>query len=118
MLNDASTELAKRQVTSAILDEERQKFEKQRHPKAQDRTAVKNHIEVEVMGKAWCRSGKECKPHDFFYSLRQPGTTLPVYETRSDKMAEIARNYHEGLQKDDIATMLHESALDGLHIRG
>ena len=27
-----------------------------------------------------------------------------MYEKRSDKMAEIARNYHEGLQKDEEAT--------------
>ena len=37
VLNDNNTELAEKQIASAILDEEIQKLEKQRHTKAQDR---------------------------------------------------------------------------------
>ena len=44
------------------------------------------------------------KLRDFFYSLRQPRTTPPIYEKRSDRMAEIARSYHEELQKDNGTT--------------
>ncbi|KIJ93334.1 hypothetical protein K443DRAFT_12948 [Laccaria amethystina LaAM-08-1] len=81
-----------------MLDEELQGLEKKRHTKARDRTAARSRLETETMSKAWCRSRREQQPRDFLYSLRKPGSNLPVYEKRSDKMAEIARTYHEGLQ--------------------
>jgi len=53
------------------------------------------------MSKTWCRSGKEQKPQDLLYSLRTPHTEPPIYEKHSDKMAKIARDYHEALQETE-----------------
>ena len=98
VLNDDAIDLAEKQMLSGILDEELQSLEKLRHAKARDRTAARNRLEAETMGKAWCRSGKDQKPRDLLYSLKRPGSNPPEYEKRSDKMAEIARDYHEKLQ--------------------
>ena len=107
VLNDASMGLAEKQITSGVLDEEIQKLEKLRHTKARDRTAARNRLEAETMGRAWCRSGKEQKPRDLLYALKIPNTEPPAYEKRSDRMAEIARDYHDSLQEADEAADQH-----------
>ena len=99
ILNDNDLDLTEKQMTAAILDEEIQSLEKQRHTKARDRTATKYRLEAEIMSKTWCRSGKVKKPRDILYSLKVPHTEPPTYEKRSDRMAEIARDYHETLQE-------------------
>ena len=104
ILNDAGMDLTEKQVTSGILDEEIHTLERKRHTKVRDRTAVRHRLEAETMGKAWCRSGKEQKPRDLLYALRIPNTEPPVYEKWSDRMAEIAREYHNSLQEADDAT--------------
>jgi len=101
VLNSANLDLVEKQVTAGILDEEIQSLEKQRHTKARDKTAAKNRLEGETMGKTWCRSGKAHKPQDLLYSLKTPLTEPPTYEKRSDKMAKIARDYHNALQKSE-----------------
>ena len=99
VLNNKDIDLAEKQVVAGILDEEIQSLVKQRHTKTCDRTAARYRLEAETMGKAWCRSGKEQRTRDILYSLKIPHTEPPAYEKRSDKMAEIARNYHESLQE-------------------
>lgn len=108
VLNDMNMGLGEKQIASGILDEEIQKLEKLRHTKARDRTAARNRLEAETMGKTWCRSGKEQKPRDLLYTLKVPNTDPPVYEKRSDRMAEIARDYHSSLQEVGEATDQHE----------
>ena len=67
--------------------------------------AVKNRIEGETMTRSWTQSNKVEKPRDTIYALRKHQTDnnrQDPYEKNSQKMAELARNYHENLQKDGI----------------
>ncbi|KAG2037390.1 hypothetical protein BDR03DRAFT_957582 [Suillus americanus] len=56
--------------------------------------------------KVWSRIGKTPKPRDTIIELKTLDSPLnaPVYESRSDKMAELARDYHESLQNKDLAS--------------
>jgi hypothetical protein len=38
------------------------------------------------------------------FSLQVPGSDAPIYEKRSDKMAELAKTYHENLQSEGLAS--------------
>jgi hypothetical protein len=98
ILNNGALDPAEKQLLAGILDKEIQGLEKRRHTKARDRAAATNCLEGETMCRSWCRSGKLQEPRDLFYSLKKPGSNPPEYEKRSDKMAEIARDYHENLQ--------------------
>ena len=54
------------------------------------------------VSKYWSNVNKDKKPRDLFYALKKPNEN--GYETRSDRMAELTRNYHEQLQFEDIRT--------------
>ena len=95
---------------AGMLDEEIRNLEKQRHTKVRDRAAMRNHLEAETMSKTWCRSGKVQITRDLFYSLKKPGSDTPEYEEHSDRMAEIARNYQEGLQ--DMESVVDQQRRD------
>ena len=66
--------------------------------------AVRYCIESESMSKSWTQSAKTTRPRELIYALRKPGVeTENPYEKNLMKMAELARDYHENLQKHDIA---------------
>ncbi|KAF8194465.1 hypothetical protein K438DRAFT_1471599, partial [Mycena galopus ATCC 62051] len=50
----------------------------------------------------WTASNREKKPRDTTHSLQIPNSDPARYETRSDRMAEIARNFHDDLQRDNL----------------
>lgn len=54
------------------------------------------------MSKYWSKLNKEKKLHDLFFTLQTTNDGEPTYKTRSNKMAELARNYHKMLQDDGI----------------
>ena len=49
------------------------------------------------MLKHWARSTKESAPQETTWALRNPLLNPEQRETRSDRMAEIAREYHKKL---------------------
>ena len=102
ILNDPTTDQDTKTTNAGILKGEIRKLENLRHTKTRDNIATKCHLEAETIGKTWMAMGKECKTRDIFTKLRRPGTYPPEYERRSDKMAEVARKYHEDLQKVDL----------------
>ena len=59
-------------------------------------------LNAERISKYWSKINKEKKPRDLFFALRCNGGDEPRYETRSDRMAELARDYHEKLQSDGL----------------
>lgn len=66
-------------------------------------------LEGETVSKYWSLINKGVKARDVIYALGRPGDVDPEtnaqrYETRSDKMAELTRDYHNDLQSDG---MLH-----------
>lgn len=56
--------------------------------RVRDRAAARKHLEAERMSRTWGRSARVQTMRDLFYSL----------EKHLDRMAEIARGYHEDLQ--------------------
>lgn len=75
-----------------------------RHRKTRIDINLKNKLESETISKYWTSINKEKKPRDMIYALRKsedpnhnPNNTTK-YEKNSQRMAEMARNYHENLQ--------------------
>ncbi|KAJ7133771.1 Endonuclease/exonuclease/phosphatase, partial [Mycena crocata] len=103
--NDENTPEDEKIQAAAEINVKLANLEKERHTKARVATATRNRIEGETMCKYWPQSNKEAKPRDTIYALRKPGGVgenpdQDVYEKDSQKMAELARNYHEELQVD------------------
>ena len=58
----------------------------------------------EKLGGIWSAINKERKPRDLISRLKVPNTTPIQYERTSTRMAELARNYHDNLQKQNIVS--------------
>lgn len=110
-LDDESIGEAERKTVTSTLTERLRKLEQKRHNQVRKEVRLKNRIEGETISKSWCRLGKEIAPRDVIYALRRPsaGTgddpppdTNISYEKDSAKMAQMARNYHESLQAQDL----------------
>ncbi|KAF9555422.1 hypothetical protein CPC08DRAFT_726395 [Agrocybe pediades] len=77
--------------------------------------------------RKWIKANKEKKARDTIQMLRKPvdenaGQVEPgnEYEKRSDKMAEIARNYHHGLQEaglEEVPEQTFTEVLDHIQPR-
>ncbi|KAF8128324.1 hypothetical protein K438DRAFT_1645470, partial [Mycena galopus ATCC 62051] len=103
-LNDPLMGEDERQTEAAAVQEKIDATERIRFQKIRDNTAARNRLDGESTTTSyWTSSNKSRKPRDPTFSLQIPGSDPPLYETRSDKMAELARNFHEGLQSEGIA---------------
>ena len=56
----------------------------------------------EKLGGIWSAISKEKKPRDLIRRLRIPDTAPPQYERDSERMADLAKKYHENLQGCDV----------------
>lgn len=56
----------------------------------------------EKLGGLWSNLSKSKKPRDMILRLQVPNSTPAQFEVRSDRMAELAKNYHESLQDADL----------------
>ena len=56
----------------------------------------------ERLGGPWSAISKENKPRDLILELKIPGSNPPKFERCTKRMANLARNYHEELQYNDI----------------
>ena len=79
-----------------------QDLERRREGLTRLTATTKYTLNAERVSKYWSKLNKDKKPRDLFFALRSEGTEGPRYETRSDRMAELARDYHEKLQSDGI----------------
>jgi ribonuclease HI/exonuclease III len=85
------------QMQSMIIAERIEALEKKRKDAAKLLSSARNRLEGETLSKHWVRSAKECTPRDTIRALKNPLQNPERRETRSDKMAELARTYHEQL---------------------
>ncbi|TFY53337.1 hypothetical protein EVJ58_g9508 [Rhodofomes roseus] len=83
-----------------ILRDRLRSLERSRHGQVQASTTARYVLNAECPSKYWSAVNRDKKPRDLFYSLRVPDASPPTYVSRSDKMAELARNYHDGLQRE------------------
>ena len=65
------------------------------------RAVITNH--GEVLGGVWSAMNKDRKPRDLLYRLRTPDSpnNAPRFERDTRRMAKLARDYHESLQRTD-----------------
>lgn len=89
------------QQEAATLQARAESLEKRRCLQTKLSTTARYMINRERPSKYWTAINKEKKPRDIIYSLKKPTSEPPQYENRSDKMAELARNYHDNLQTMD-----------------
>ena len=62
---------------------------------------AKHHVHAETICRDWIRSNRAKKPRDTIFSLFNPLDPLPPPEHDSNRMAAVARDYHEALQHAD-----------------
>ncbi|KAF5367236.1 hypothetical protein D9615_010673 [Tricholomella constricta] len=66
---------------------------------------VRNRLEGETICKYWTKTNKAAKPRDMIFALKNDTqheeTGQPQYESHSQRMTELGRNYHDKLQADD-----------------
>jgi exonuclease III len=100
--NDGNTPECEKILESSKVTQKITELERKRHLKRRVDVAVRNRIEGETISRYWTQTNKEIKPRDVFHALRKPqaNETENPYENSSDKMAELARDYHENLQRD------------------
>ena len=60
----------------------------------------------EKLGGVWSALSKENKPHNTIYHLQIPNSNPPQYEHCSKRMAQLACDYHETLQRSGPANQL------------
>jgi len=102
--NDTDVTPEEKIVESEILTQKLSRLKRKQHLKVRSSIAVKNRIEGETMTRSWTQNNKAESPRDIIYALRKPeeNNNGDPYEKDSQRMAELARNYHESLQKDGI----------------
>jgi len=97
LLKEPTIDTIESQCSLGILEEKIAQLENQRYKKARTATAAHDKLEGETISKYWSKVNKSQTPRDVIYTLEKPGTNPVEYVTRSDKMAEVARNYHHDL---------------------
>jgi hypothetical protein len=102
-LNNPMMSENERLTESAALREKINAAERVRFQKIRDNTAARNRLDGETLAtNYWTSSARERKPRDTVLSLQVPGSDPPVYVKRSDKMAELAKDFHENLRTEGL----------------
>ncbi|KAF8160470.1 hypothetical protein K438DRAFT_1985728 [Mycena galopus ATCC 62051] len=92
-----------RLTEAASIQEKIDAAEKIRFQNIRDNTAARNRLDGESTATSyWTASNKARKPRDPTFGLQVPGSNPSTYVTRSDEMAELARDFHENLQSEGI----------------
>jgi hypothetical protein len=104
-LNNTQDSLESIQAKAALVEERIKYLESVRHTKIRDNLAAKCRLENETLSKSWINANKEKHPRDTIQRLRTLDSTpeQPTYTRKTREMAELARNYHDDLQMNDLA---------------
>lgn len=89
---------------ATILTERLALLHARKHQNNRMSAQVRNRLEGEIIGHYWSMINKARKPRELIQRLIKPGTDPLAdadtqYETDSQRMADIARNYHNSIQK-------------------
>jgi hypothetical protein len=120
VLGDPNIPPEDKELSAAVLTEKLAKLHVARHSKARMSAQIRNRLEGEIISKYWSMLNRVKKPKDVIHRLKKPPDrntavgTQPVYETNSKNMANIARNYHNKIQKDreDILPDVREPIIE------
>ena len=88
------------------LDNEIDHLEKKRYKAAYDKAQAHWFMKGERINKYWSKVNNPRTPRDLIYRLVHPDTQETI--TRSDKMAELTRDYHEKVQKEGLLQPMSE----------
>lgn len=88
-------------TNAVLLEREIGHLEIKKFRRAYTRSQALWHLKGEKINKYWTKVNNPRKLRDIIHHLLDPQTGRPV--TRSDKMAELARDYHEKLQSEDLS---------------
>ena len=86
----------------AILANEMSHLEKLISYNNRERVKAKISLHGEKLGGTWSNMSKSKRPRDVIRRLRIPNTHPTKYETRSDRMAELAKEHHKNLQNNNL----------------
>ncbi|KJA27412.1 hypothetical protein HYPSUDRAFT_74910 [Hypholoma sublateritium FD-334 SS-4] len=101
-INNPNKTVEARQISNSLLQEKIKTWANIKHQKARDNLAAKYRIESERASSGfWAKTGKDRPPRDTILELLIPESNPPQYERRSDKMANLAKEYHNLLQSKD-----------------
>ena len=90
------------QWREAIIANEIEHLEKLNSFNNRERVKAKITLHGEKFGGSWSKMSKIKKPRDVIWRLQIPNSIPTRYETRSNRMAELAKKHHENLQKENI----------------
>ncbi|KAF5376091.1 hypothetical protein D9615_007753 [Tricholomella constricta] len=118
--NDPHMNEEERKTTSAELKEKLRSLERKRHLDICVKSATKNRMEGETICRYWTQSNKEAKPRDMIYALKKeqaadaPADAPTLYEKHSQKMADLAGEYHSKLQDEcpQVEPALRQQKID------
>ncbi|KAJ3573178.1 hypothetical protein NP233_g2591 [Leucocoprinus birnbaumii] len=91
-------------MSLALLRDERSKVEEKQLDEKRFATAARFSLEGNTICNYWVAINKNKTPRDIVTKLERPteDENEVSYETRSDKMAELARDHHEKIQNLDV----------------
>jgi hypothetical protein len=102
ILDNPTLSLEQKQITSMELEEDIAKLEKTIYINKRMHIATRNRLEGETISKYWTQLNKTKTPRDTILMLKLPNSNPPIFEKNSQKMAELARDYHNNLQSKDL----------------
>ena len=91
-----------KRVNSAIIANEIEYLTRTNAQNKKDNLAAKLSHHGEKLGGIWSAINKQKKPRDTIRRLKIPNSSPAKYERDSARMAELAKEYHDALQKKDI----------------
>ena len=91
-------------LSEALLASEVGHLERLQARDHKDETRTVLAYQGEVLGGAWSAINKERKPRDILYRLKIPNSNPPTFERNTNRMAELARSYHDSLQTEGLNT--------------
>lgn len=86
---------------SGVIGERIRGIELQHHDKARMTVCVKDRLKGETIRPYLTSLNAERRPREVMHQLCIPCTDLPAYTTNSARMANIAREHHNGMQGED-----------------
>ena len=92
----------------SILAKEIEHLEKVISCNNRERLKAKITWHGERLGGIWSNLSKKKKPRDAILRLKVPSTPSLQFVTRSDKMADLAKNYHDALQDAGLDRLTSE----------
>ena len=92
-----------------ILASEIEHLEKVINKNNRERLRAKITWHRECLGGTWSNLSKTKKPRDAIVRLQIPNMTPHQHETRSNKMAELAKRYHNTLQETGLEELTADS---------